>query len=170
MIQTYFGDGKGKTTASIGAAIRCAGCGNRVLFVQFLKNNDSSEIRTLETIKDIDILCSKESYALFDNLNKERTPLLSKAYNDLLFTDVKSKEGSYQMIILDEILDALSYGYIAEDDLATLLLSLKDHTEIILTGHILTEKIARLSDYISEIKALRHPYETGALPRKGIEF
>ena len=74
------------------------------------------------------------------------------------------------MIILDEILDAVNYGYIAEDELASLLLELKDRLEIVLTGHILTEKIAELSDYISEVKAVRHPYQNGVLPRKGIEF
>ena len=170
MIQIYFGDGKGKTTASIGAAIRCAGCGNSVLFVQFLKNNDSSEFNTLEKINGIDALCSSEHYALFDNLNKDRTTILSKAYKELLFVDVKSKADSYQMIVLDEILDAVDYGYIEEDELLGLLSKLKERSEVILTGHILTEKIADISDYISEVKAVKHPYANGVLPREGIEF
>lgn len=170
MIQTYFGDGKGKTTASIGAAIRCAGCGKRVLIVQFLKNNDSFEFNTLEKISSIDFLCSSEHYALFDNKNSERTPILSKAYNELLFTDVKSKAELYQMIVLDEVLDAVACGYIEEDDLSELISKLKEDTEVILTGHTLTEKIADISDYISEVKAVKHPYTNGVLPREGIEF
>lgn len=170
MIQTYFGDGKGKTTASIGAAIRCAGCGKRVLIVQFLKNSESSEFNTLKKINGIDILCSDEHYELFDNANSDRAPVLYKAYNKLLFVDVKSKTNSYQMLVLDEVLDAVSYGYIDEDELIELISKLKDDLEVILTGHTLREKIAGISDYTSEVKSVKHPYKNGALPREGIEF
>jgi len=170
MIQTYFGNGKGKTTAAVGSAVRCAGCGNKVLFVQFLKNNDSAEFKALKEIKGIDVLYSYEHYELYDNLNKDRTSALAKAYNKLLFEDAKSKAASYQMIILDEILDAARYGYINEEALLELLSELKAQSEIILTGHNLTEKIADVSDYISEIKEISHPYTKGVSPREGIEF
>ena len=170
MIQTYFGNGKGKTTAAVGSAVRCAGCRNKVLFVQFLKNNDSAEFSILSKIKDIDVLCSDEHYELYDNRNKDRTPALTKAYTKLLFEDTKNKADNYQMIILDEILDAVEYSYISEDNLLELLAALKAHSEIILTGHNLTEKIADVSDYISEIKEISHPYTKGVSPREGIEF
>ena len=170
MIQTYFGNGKGKTTAAIGAAIRCSGCGYKVLFVQFLKNNNSAEFKVLKEIEGIDILYSAEPYALYENLNKDRTPVLSKEYNKLLFDDVKNKAGFYKMIILDEILDAVEFGYIDKSDLSKFISKLKTNSEIILTGHNLTEKIASVSDYISEIKEICHPYTKGVLPREGIEF
>ena len=170
MIQTYFGNGKGKTTAAVGSAVRCAGCCNKVLFVQFLKNNDSAEFSILSKIKDIDVLCSDEHYELYDNRNKDRTPALTKAYTKLLFEDTKNKSDTYQMIILDEILDAVEYGYICEDDLLELLAEIKPHSEIILTGHTLTEGIADVSDYVSEIKEISHPYTKGVSPREGIEF
>ena len=170
MIQTYFGNGKGKTTAAVGSTVRCAGCRNKVLFVQFLKINDSAEFSVLSKIKGIDVLCSDEHYELYDNRNKDRTPALTKAYTKLLFEDTKNKADNYQMIILDEILDAVEYGYIGEDNLLELLEELKAHSEIILTGHNLTEKIADESDYISEIKEISHPYTKGVSPREGIEF
>ena len=170
MIQTYFGYGKGKTTSAIGSAIRCTGCGNKVLFVQFLKNNDSSEINVLEKIDGIDTLHSEECYKLFDNLNTECKDRLSKAYTRLLFEDVRSMAQAYRMIVLDEILDATQFGYIDEDRLIEFLSELKNHTEFILTGHQLSEKISYVSDYISEITNIRHPYEKGVSPRKGIEF
>lgn len=170
MIQTYFGNGKGKTTAAVGSTVRCAGCRNKVLFVQFLKNNDSAEFNVLSEIEGIDVLYSNEHYELYDNLNKDRTPALTKAYNKLFFEDTKNKADNYQMIILDEILDAVEYGYISEDNLLELLAELKAHSEIILTGHNLTEKIADESDYISEIKEISHPYTKGVSPREGIEF
>ena len=170
MIQTYFGNGKGKTTAAIGSAVRCAGCGNKVLFVQFLKNNDSAEFKVLERINGIDNLYSNEHYELYDNLNKERTTTFAKAYNKLLFEDAAGIADDYQMIILDEILDAVEYSYINEDDLLDLLAELKAHSEIILTGHNLTEKLSNISDYISEIKEISHPYTNGISAREGIEF
>ena len=135
MIQTYFGNGKGKTTAAIGAAIRCVGCCKKILFVQFLKNNDSAEFSVLSKLKGIDVLCSDEHYELYDNRNKDRTPALVKAYNKLLVEDTKNKANSYQMIVLDEILDAVEYGYVDENNLLELLAEIKAHSEIILTGH-----------------------------------
>lgn len=170
MIQAYFGNGKGKTTAAIGAAIRCAGCKNSVLFVQFLKNNTSSEIEILETTRGIDVLFCEVCYKLYDNLDEKHTPALANAYNKLLFEDVKEKAKSYQMIVLDEVLDAIEFGYIDEDKFLKFLNELKSHTEIILTGHTLDEKIANLSDYISEIKQIKHPYEKGVSAREGIEY
>lgn len=170
MIQAYFGNGKGKTTAAIGLSVRCVGCDNKLLFVQFLKNNDSAEFKVLEGICGIDILYSDEHYEIYDNLNKERTPALTKAYTKLLFDDTKNKAGSYQMVVLDEILDAVEYGYIDEDELIKLLSEIKEHSEIILTGHSLTERIANVSEYISEIKEISHPYTKGVLAREGIEY
>lgn len=170
MIQTYFGNGKGKTTAAVGAAVRCLGCGNKVLFVQFLKNNSSAEFNIISKIKDIDVLCSDEYYELYDNLNKDRTSSLAKAYNKLLFEDVKRKADMYQMVILDEILDAVEFGYIDENELLEIISELKLYSEIILTGHNITERIADVSDYISEIKEISHPYKKGVAPRKGIEY
>jgi len=170
MIQCYFGNGKGKTTAAIGLSVRCVGCGNKVLFVQFLKNNDSSEFKVLKDINGIDILYSKNYYALYDNLNKERISAISEAYIRLLFEDTKNKAIFYQMIVLDEILDAVEYGYIDEDKLIKLLSEIKKYSEIILTGHKITKKIENISDYVSEIKEISHPYTKGVLAREGIEF
>lgn len=170
MIQSYFGNGKGKTTAAIGAAIRFAGSGKKVLFVQFLKNNASSECNVLETVSKIDCLHSDVQYKLYDNQNQARTPILSQAYSQLLFQDVRGKADRYQMIILDEILDAVAFGYIDEASFLKLLDELKVHSELILTGHQLSKNIANVSDYISEIKAISHPYTGRTAPREGIEF
>lgn len=169
MIQAYFGTGKGKTTAAIGGAIRFSGSGSNVLFVQFLKNNDSSEFNCLKDISGIDFMCADERYELFDNRDKRRFSELSGSYNRLLFEDVKGVLNSYGMIVLDEVLDAVTFGYIGEDKLLELLKSLCD-TEVILTGHSISEKIKDICDYVSEIREIKHPYSKGALPRKGIEF
>lgn len=170
MIQTYFGYGKGKTSAAVGSAIRCAGCGKKVLIVQFLKNNDSSECSVLKNINCIDIACSDVIYNLFDNKNAQSRQLFADAYDKLLSHAVCCALDKYDMLILDEVLDAVDFGYICEDKLVQYLAELKDNTEVILTGHKLSSKIADISDYISEIVSHRHPYNKGEEPREGIEY
>ena len=170
MIQSYFGNGKGKTTAAIGAAIRCIGCDQKVLVVEFLKNNDSAEFKVMDTLENIDILFSNEHYELFDNEKSELTPKFKDAYTKLLFEETAKISKDYQMIVLDEVLDAVEFGYIEEKAFIKLLNKWKQKTEIILTGHKLPESIADVSDYISEIREINHPYNLGAPSRKGIEY
>lgn len=170
MIQSYFGNGKGKTTATIGAAIRCIGCGQKVLFVVFLKNNDSAEFKVMDALENIDILFSNEHYELYDNEKPELTPKFKDAYTKLLFKETAKISKAYQMIVLDEVLDAARFGYIDEKAFINLLNEWKQNTEIILTGHSLPEGIADVSDYISEIKEINHPYNLGTPSRKGIEY
>ncbi len=170
MIQTYFGNGKGKTTSAIGSAIRCVGCKNKVLFVQFLKNNESAEFKILECVDGIDVVFSKEHYSLYDNLDKEKTTAFSKAYRKLVFEDVAEISKKYQMIIFDEILDVVDFGYINENELVKYISSLGSRSEVIMTGHKISEKIIEISDYVSEIKEIKHPFNKGVTSRKGIEY
>ena len=170
MIQCYFGNGKGKTTASIGAAVRYAGSGKKVLYLQFLKNNQSSEFLLLSQIEAIDVLPSNVEYQLFDNQKEELTEVFRQAYTSLFSEAVRQCESNYDMLVLDEILDAVSFGYIEETLLIDSLNELKHRKEIILTGHSMPEGIRQISDYISEVTAVKHPYYDGVLPRKGIEY
>ena len=169
MIQCYFGNGKGKTTASVGAAVRYAGSGKIVLYVSFLKNNQSSEFLVFQKLEGIDVLSSNVEYRLFDNQKDELLSEFSVAYTNLL-SEAVEKVGSYDLLVLDEILDAVSFGYIDQDFLAEFLKTFGNSKEIILTGHSLPEKLESLADYISEVKAIRHPFYQGASSRKGIEY
>jgi len=170
MIQAYSGNGKGKTTAAIGLSVRCVGCGNKVLFVQFLKNNDSAEVKVLDTLENIDMLFSDEKYDLYDNEKPELKPKFIKGYTKLLFDETAKIRKGYQMIVLDEILDAVQFGYVDEDEFVKVLNEWKENAEIILTGHELPKKITKICDYISEVREINHPYNSGTLARKGIEY
>ena len=170
MIQAYFGNGKGKTTAAIGAVIRCIGCGQKTLYVGLLKNNDSAEFKVMNTLKNIDILFPTEHYELYDNGKSELTPKYTDAYTKLLFEETAKIRTGYQMIVLDEMLDAVQFGYVDEDEFIKVLNEWKESAEIILTGHELPKKIAKVCDYISEVREINHPYNSGILARKGIEF
>ena len=170
MVQCYFGNGKGKTTAAIGAVIRSIGCGQKALYAGFLKNNDSAEFKVLAVLENIDMLFSDEHYNLYDNEKPEFSPKFTKAYTKLLFDETAKIKGNYQMIVLDEILDAIEFGYIAKNNFINLLNEWKQSTEIILTGHELPEEIAKVCDYISEVREINHPYNSGNPSRKGIEY
>ncbi len=170
MIQTYYGNGKGKTSASVGAAIRFAGSGQKVLYVQCLKNGDSSELNLLRQIEAIRLILPEENYQLYDNLREKRYVCHREAYQKLLQTVEHALSESFSMIVLDEILDVVSFGYLTEKELVEALLRWTKTCELVLTGHTLPEQIQAISDYISEVKAVRHPYCKGVLPRIGIEY
>lgn len=166
MLQIYIGDGKGKTTAAIGAAIRAAGCGMKILFVQFLKNGDSSEVKVLKSIRNIEYLVSGEEYVLFQCPNVQR---LAASYGAIL-KKIVSDSKRFDMIVLDEVLDTCHMGLINEDELSDFLVSFKDSHEIILTGHYLPESFRGIADYISLVSQIKHPFQNGACARKGIEY
>lgn len=170
MIQCYYGNGKGKTSAAVGCAIRAAGADMRVLFVQFFKNGDSSEIAILKSTKGIDVLLPNDEYVMFEKSDNETVSERKKAYTELLFERIPKILPNYEMLILDEVLDAVEFGYLEESRFVEFLKQRPESFETVLSGHNLSAKVAETADYISEIKEIRHPYKKGALPRKGIEF
>lgn len=170
MIQCYYGDGKGKTCSAVGCALRAVGGGMRVLFVQFLKNADSSELKAIEKIHGIDFLFPSVGYTMFEPLDEHRIAVRAQSYNELLFKKLPEYLEEYQMIVLDEILDAIEFNYISEIKLIKMLVENKSGTEFVITGHNITECVFEISDYISEIKEVKHPFNYGVASRKGIEY
>lgn len=165
MLQIYCGDGKGKTTAAVGAAVRALGAGMRVLFVQFLKNGDSSEISQL---KRLGAVCRfpEEKFRLFEPITAEVRRRLSDSYRNFA-ADILNSAGNFDMIVLDEALGALSLGLITYDCIKPLI---NCGAELILTGRNAPEELSAAADYISEIKAVRHPFDKGINARRGIEY
>ncbi|HOD92977.1 MAG TPA: cob(I)yrinic acid a,c-diamide adenosyltransferase [Clostridia bacterium] len=173
LIQVYTGDGKGKTTACVGAAIRAAGQGMKVYFVQFQKGYESGELNVLRKIGNINVnrICSFRKF--YYNMDDEEKSLYSKEHKQA-FNSVKEmvmKEPlDYDMLILDEIIGAVSLGVIEEDTLIDFLKSKPLHMEILLSGRNASNKIIEIADYVSEIKCIKHPFEHSIAARKGIEY
>lgn len=170
MIQIYYGTGKGKTSAAIGAAIRACGSGMRVLFVPFLKNGDSSECSVLQKTDGIDLLLPNSDYVLFEPPVPDRLKARSDSYAELLFEKIAACADNYPMIVLDEALDILQFDYVAEEAFLQLLNALRETCELILTGHVLPDSLADLADYVSRIDEEKHPFSRGIPARRGIEY
>lgn len=165
MIQCYYGNGKGKTTAAVGQALRMVGAGKKVMMMQFLKDGFSSENMMLEKC-GIKVIAQKMPEMFIDMNDPKMIKEVSLMVNQLF----EKIDDSYDGIILDELLDAISLSLINEQLVYDRLISLKDNHEVILTGRMPSNKLKVIFDYSSEIKKHKHPYDKGIMARKGIEY
>lgn len=169
MIHLYCGDGKGKTTAACGLAVRAAGSGMRVLFVQFFKNGNSSEVEVLKSIDGIDTYHPSLHYGRFKTLSDAQKAEICTHYNELL-TDIIRRAETYDLIVLDESVSACGYGMIERKTLLEFLRREGNRREIVLTGRDPISELLELADYITEMKKVKHPFDGGIAARKGIEY
>lgn len=168
LIHIYCGDGKGKTTAATGLAIRAAGSGYKVLINRFLKNNLSGELNILNTISNICVTGSEKDFGFFYNMSDREKSEACRYFSSQLiqaFEDAKN----FDMLILDEINVAVDLNIIDETLLLKLLKNKPEHLEVILTGRNPSDSMTAMADYVSEIKCVKHPFDKGLSSRKGIE-
>ena len=168
MIHLYCGDGKGKTTAACGLAARALGAGMKVLFVQFFKSGASSEIKTLERC-GAEVLKPSVHHGRYGSLNEAEKAEVGRAYAEMLENVVRSAQ-RYGVIILDEAVSAYRYGMVPDGTLLRFLREEGNEREIVLTGREPPRELIEVSDYVTEMKKIKHPYEKGVKARKGIEF
>lgn len=171
LIHIYCGDGKGKTSAATGLAVRAAGCGMKVLFVRFLKNEESGELTILDKIPGISVVHLERSYGFFSRLpeseKKEVRHMYGKLWSDI--PDMLSG-GAYDVLVMDEFMAAYRYGLIPQEEAITFLKGKPEGLEVVLTGRDPDEKLVELSDYVSEIRKVKHPFDRGIRARRGIEY
>ncbi len=171
MLQIYCGNGKGKTTAALGLAVRAAGNGMQVHFVQFLKGSPTSELHILKQIPEITVLRCDKDYGFTFQMNDEEKARLTQCHNQML-SQIMSRiyHGKTDMLILDEFFAAYN-GNLLDRELANrLIFGSISKTELILTGRDPDQKFIDAADYVSEIKAVKHPYQKGISARAGIEY
>lgn len=170
MLHIYCGDGKGKTTAALGLAVRAAGAGMRVHIVQFLKGADTSELSVLRQILGITVTRCDRDYGFFNRMTEADKRDITDCHNRLMregFALVRRGEAG--LLILDEFSAAYAHGLLDRKCAEEFLLG-ETSAEIVLTGRNPDEKFLAKADYISEINCIRHPYEKGIGARKGIEY
>ena len=169
MIQLYYGDGKGKTSACVGAAVRAAGAGHQVLFVQFYKDGSSAENQILKNISGVECLFPTEQYDLLKKPDAKKITALKGAYATLLET-AEARAADTFMIVLDEGADAFEQGLLPAEAFLNFLKIWGQKCEIVLSGHTVSTALTELCDYISHVKNIKHPFEKKVAARKGIEY
>ena len=168
LVHIYTGDGKGKTTAAVGLAARAAGWGLRVMFAQFLKGRPTGELEPLRKL-GVDVVRGESVTKFIPYMTTAEKEECRRTQHEVL-QNVKSGIKNYDVVILDEVFGAISSGMIEEDEVLSLIETKPEGTEIVMTGRGASKSFLALADYVSEIKAVKHPYDRGMGARKGIEY
>ena len=168
----YYGDGKGKTTAALGLALRASGCGKSVVIVQFLKNWNCGELDSLALLPGVVVLRGKAGGSSFLPGMSDEEKVATKAIHDenLKKAIVLQGEGRCDLMILDEAVEAYSLGLLDAVLFETLLHNKPEPLELVITGHSADARLLRYADYVTEMVKRRHPYDSGVKARRGIEF
>lgn len=195
-LHLYIGDGKGKTTAAIGLAARAAGCGKQVVLGQFLKATRTGELASLKMLGvtvirseknlgftwDMDgnelAVCRAEQALILERIKElfQATPRSGKRGVNFAPKPRSGPQGANapkspaDILILDELLDVLSLGLLDEEVLKAFLKGMPEELELVLTGRSAPEWLTDSAGYITEMKKVKHPYDTGAQARQGIEY
>lgn len=170
LIHIYCGDGKGKTTASVGLAIRAAGAGKRVLFVQFFKRGNSSECTLLRTIPNLETKFCEKRYGFFKNMDEETRTCARYDYSALFEEAAVRAANGIDLLVFDEIISACNHGMIQESNLLNFLKTKPEQLEVVLTGRNPSDDLVTAADYVTEMRKIKHPYDEGIKARQGIEF
>lgn len=184
MIHLYEGNGRGKTSIAIGTAIRMIGSGKEVVFAQFMKGNETSEIQVLESFDSVTILRANRQFPFYKNMTEQDKEEITKCHNEILETilhkvetyrlelmEEKSMEQEPQcLIVLDEVTYPVQYGLLDVNLLEKIWKELPANIDLIMTGRGPSEEMKKVSNYWTELRLQKHPYEKGVVARRGIEF
>ncbi len=167
MIHVYTGNGKGKTTAAFGLAVRAAMAGKKVFIGQFIKGMDYSELKLTDYVPAIEIRQFGRDCFIEQEPTAEDIELAKKG---LLLCAELVQSGKYEMIILDEINVALFFNLFSVEEVLQLLAVKKEGVELILTGRYAPKEIIEKADLVTEMVEVKHYYTQGVQARKGIEY
>lgn len=166
-VQIYTGDGKGKTTAALGLALRAAGAGLKVFIGQFIKSGDYSEIKAMSKFNDLITIrqYGKGRFIKGHPSNEDR----ELAANGIQQLQQIAGSGAYQVVIADEGNVAVTSGLIGQSDLLKLIDCRHPGTELIITGRGASAEVMEKADLVTEMKPLKHYFHNGVAARVGIE-
>ena len=172
LIHLYYGDGKGKTTAALGLALRAAGCGKNVIIVEFLKNWACGEHNSILLLSNIRYFRGKAAGGKFVHEMSAEEKQETKASQDKSLKNAITlvEAGQCDLLILDEAIDAHRLGMLDTALLEKLIYDKPPHLELVITGHNPDEHLLAQADYITEMVKRKHPYDEGITARHGIEF
>jgi cob(I)alamin adenosyltransferase len=171
-IHIYTGDGKGKTTASLGLTLRALGAGKKVCIIQFMKNGDFSEIKAIEKLKEafpeqLYFCQTGADRELFSEMTKKDR--IAAIHGEELFFHFLD-ENAYDLYILDELNTAVHYDLINSSRLLNKINSVENHGEIVFTGRYANDTLIDAADLVTEMKKIKHYIDQGVEARIGIEL
>ena len=169
MVHVYTGNGKGKTTASLGLGMRAAGHGFRVLMIQFMKGDIKyGELEAAKHIPGFEIM----QFGRPDFVDKKNPAQIDidLAKKGLEHARKVVKEGNIDLLILDEIIVAVEWNLITAKDVVKLVKSRPEDMEIVLTGRYAPPEFIELADTVTEMTEIKHPFTDGVMARKGVEY
>ncbi|MBN2071958.1 MAG: cob(I)yrinic acid a,c-diamide adenosyltransferase [Candidatus Krumholzibacteriota bacterium] len=168
IIMLFTGNGKGKTTASLGAAMRAAGHNSRVFMIQFMKGRLYGELAAAEALDNLTIeQHGRDEFVDPEDPEQIDIDLARGGWKRMLEV---VEEGLFDMIILDEINVAVSFGLIPLEEVIRFLESRPEDLDVILTGRYAPDELVELADTVTEMREIKHHYNQGVQMRKGIEF
>jgi cob(I)alamin adenosyltransferase len=180
LVQIYTGDGKGKTTAGLGLALRAAGQGNNVLIYQFLKPPclNTGERIASQCVKNIAIESLDIQWDMTTSSTGAKSPKDPKAIAEAQTAIHKALEQlaesatkrDFDVLILDEIVYCVAKGLARMEDVKKVIEDRDKHVEIILTGRGATKELIALADLVTEMKNIKHPFDKDIEARRGVEF
>ncbi|MCB5285374.1 MAG: cob(I)yrinic acid a,c-diamide adenosyltransferase [Candidatus Cloacimonetes bacterium] len=166
-VQIYTGDGKGKTTAALGLALRAAGAGLRVYIGQFIKNAAYSELNILTCLADLITVEQFGRGCMLVTTPEKADVEAARAGLATLKAVLHSKK--YDLVVADEINVACALGLLGEQDLLDLIAERPESVELVLTGRGAPEAVMAQADLVTDMRAVKHYYDQGVQVRKGIE-
>lgn len=171
LIHLYYGYGKGKTSSAIGLAIRAVGHDKKVLFRSFLKDFTSGECVAINKFNiSIDLSTSAPVSKFLNAMTEDERITTKKEQNQAFQISTKTAiNENYDILILDELIDALDLGCVPLEDILQFLKTKPNSLEVIITGHSECKELIEIANYVTEFTCKKHPYECGITARNGIE-
>ncbi len=169
LTQVYTGDGKGKTSAAFGLALRAIGRGLKVYVVQFIKGGfDYGELHIVDSLPDFKLRAFGRGKFITEVPPTDEDIKLAKEAFELAQEVVNSDK--YDVVVLDEVNVALNLKLVNVDKVVDLIRNKPEHVELVLTGRNAPPEVIEVADLVTEMKEIKHPYTRGIRPRKGIEY
>ncbi len=166
LVQIYTGDGKGKTSAALGLAMRAAGQGMKIIVIQFLKGEEGGEHFFARKHGSFEI----KQFGRGDIFKKSEAELTHEAGDAYKFTEKTLEEGRYDVVILDEIFIAHWRGLVSLKQILDLIDKKPAGVELVMTGRKAPQEVIKQADLVTEMLMIKHPFVEGIGQRKGIEF
>ena len=172
LIHLYYGDGKGKTTAALGLALRAAGCGKNVVIVEFIKNWSCGEHNAISQLSNVRFFRGKAAGGKFvHEMTKEEKQETKASQDDCLKKAISLVEtGECDILILDEAIDTYKLGMLDPEIFDNIVYNKPEPLELVITGHCSDTRLLEKADYVTEMLKHKHPYDKGVTARQGIEF